>query len=571
MKSTKMWVFASLARFGRARKGAIALIFALALIPLILLIGFAVDFRTLQTSRAELQNGLDSAMLAAARTYQTNGTLSETARQAAATTAANAMFNANMSQASARMHNLGLTLVFASTKDGVTGTASAVAPLAFGPLAGVSQATLGANSQVVWGQKNLWVSLVLDNTGSMCQSDSNPNAGSPCPSPASDSKIAYLKTASSQLIDILKGASSSDGDVQVSLVPFSRAVHPNFGSGSSLLNWTDWEAAPPSSMPGSSVGPGSNCPYGANTSPFGYTCQGTSTNGSANKPGTVPDSGLICPSKDNGKYNSGRLNRYYNGCYNSVPSSTTTTKTCITPKNGSESCTTTSASGTYTGTTAATCTTKNGTQTCISKTGAPYSHTWVINSHSTWDGCTMDRTKSNDVQNTLPVDSDSRFPAENSTSCLDSVVAPLTYDWQSLKDAVTAMQANGSTNQTIGLDWGWLSMTPGGPTGAPTMPVNTTRFIILLSDGLNTQNRWDGNGSTQSTQVDARMALACSNAKTDGITIYTVFVDLGDGNSDVLKQCASDSSKYYALSSGSQISTAFQDIGQKIAVTHIAH
>ncbi len=46
----------------------------------------------------------------------------------------------------------------------------------------------------------------------------------------------------------------------------------------------------------------------------------------------------------------------------------------------------------------------------------------------------------------------------------------------------------------------------------------------------------------QSTQVDARMAATCVNAKAAGITIYTVFVDINgtQGNSSVLQNCATD-------------------------------
>jgi hypothetical protein len=62
------------------------------------------------------------------------------------------------------------------------------------------------------------------------------------------------------------------------------------------------------------------------------------------------------------------------------------------------------------------------------------------------------------------------------------------------------------------------------------------------------------------------MAYACANAKAAGITIYTVFVDINgaQGNSSVLQSCATDSSKYYDLTSSSQIATAFADIGQQI-------
>ena len=82
------------------------------------------------------------------------------------------------------------------------------------------------------------------------------------------------------------------------------------------------------------------------------------------------------------------------------------------------------------------------------------------------------------------------------------------------RQVIDAMSANGSTNQTIGLAWGWHSLTQGAPLTPPALPANTQRIIIILSDGLNTQNRWNGNGSNQSTAVDARTEKACVNVKS---------------------------------------------------------
>ena len=128
------------------------------------------------------------------------------------------------------------------------------------------------------------------------------------------------------------------------------------------------------------------------------------------------------------------------------------------------------------------------------------------------------------------------------------------------------MVAAGSTNQTIGLSWGWQSQTPDVPLSAPPLPDHTGQIMIILSDGLNTQDRWYGDGSNQSSQVDARMALACTNAKAAGFTIYAVYVDLNgtQGNSTVLQNCASDATKYFDLTSAQQIITTFNAIGVQI-------
>jgi hypothetical protein len=134
------------------------------------------------------------------------------------------------------------------------------------------------------------------------------------------------------------------------------------------------------------------------------------------------------------------------------------------------------------------------------------------------------------------------------------------------------MVANGSTNQPIGLAWGWHALTSGDPLNAGSPPPNTTRYIIILSDGLNTQDRWYGDGVHQSSSVDDRMTAVCTNAKADGIIVYAIFVDIGgtQGNSSVMQSCASDASKYYDLTSASQIGAAFTAIGQQITNLRVA-
>ena len=66
----------------------------------------------------------------------------------------------------------------------------------------------------------------------------------------------------------------------------------------------------------------------------------------------------------------------------------------------------------------------------------------------------------------------------------------------------------------IGLQLGWLSLTGGGPFYSPPMDSSYTytQVIILLTDGLNTQDRWYGDGSSLGTpddaKIDAREQLA---------------------------------------------------------------
>ena len=168
-----------------------------------------------------------------------------------------------------------------------------------------------------------------------------------------------------------------------------------------------------------------------------------------------------------------------------------------------------------------TCTTKKTGKSGKSKKKCTTTTTWVPDNHNTWNGCITDRDKDYDVKarHRRPATPATLFPAEQYDNC-PVAVKGLSYDWTGMTTLVNSMKADGTTNQTIGLVWAWMSLTGGGPFTVPAKDPNYKYqdIIILMSDGLNTENRWDGNGSSQSTAVDDRMALACANAKTAGLT-----------------------------------------------------
>ena len=48
----------------------------------------------------------------------------------------------------------------------------------------------------------------------------------------------------------------------------------------------------------------------------------------------------------------------------------------------------------------------------------------------------------------------------------------LSYNWASMTSLVNQMTPNGSTNQPIGLVWGWQSLVGGGPFSVPAKDPN---------------------------------------------------------------------------------------------------
>jgi hypothetical protein len=160
------------------------------------------------------------------------------------------------------------------------------------------------------------------------------------------------------------------------------------------------------------------------------------------------------------------------------------------------------------------------------------------------------------------------FAAEQYSACPQAAMG-LSYDWSSMTTLVNNMSPNGNTNQAIGLALGWMSLTGGGPFTQPAMDPNYTyqQVIILLTDGLNTQDRWY---SVQSS-IDARQTMTCSNIKAAGVILYTVQVSTdGTAVSPLLQSCASDSSKFFYLTSSTEIVSTFSSIGTDLSQLYIS-
>jgi Flp pilus assembly protein TadG len=191
--------------------------------------------------------------------------------------------------------------------------------------------------------------------------------------------------------------------------------------------------------------------------------------------------------------------------------------------------------------------------------------TWTVDNHSTWNGCIMDRDQNYDVLNTAPLvgSTSTMFPANQAGACPTAMI-PLSSDWTVLNNKIDAMTPTGNTNITIGLALGWQTLTSTAPFFAPAAAWDTDRVIILLTDGLNTQNRWTTSGNS----IDSRTQLACNNIKAAGIKVYTVRVM--DGDAALLQGCATTPSMYYDVTAADQLNAAFGSIAQNLTVLRIA-
>ncbi|WP_315833403.1 TadE/TadG family type IV pilus assembly protein [Bradyrhizobium prioriisuperbiae] len=540
-----------IARFVRTDDGSILPMFGFTLLMLLSMVGAAVDYARVYNARTAMQAAIDSAALMISKDASA---ANPPMTQADIQTKAEGYFNTLYTNS--YTPKTGFKATYTPPSSGSPGTikleASGTMPTELLRVAGITKIDFSISSTATWGNSRLRVALALDNTGSM----------------KDNGKIGALQKATNDLITKLSQLSTVDGDVLISIVPFAKDINADpTNYNQAWIDWTDWEAEPPvlvTSKPAywSSYGPGSSCPF---TNQQGFGCIAGPANYTTAY--TIPSSGLICPGQD-GTYAS-----YYNGCYNSVGTTTSTTNQVC----SGNSCSCGSRSN-------CSCSGTGKNTVCsqvVTTTGAPYTHTWIPNDHSTWNGCITDRTQPNDVKNVAATSTATNFPAQQYNACPTSVMG-MSSDWATLKKKVGLMTPNGGTNQPVGMAWAWQSLSSEGsaqsqPIKAPAEESNYIykKIIILLSDGLNTQDRWPayGNGSKQvDGQIDARQKLLCTNAKVEA-TVYTIQVNVGsvDPQSAVLQGCASDTSKFYMLTDPDQIITTFNSILIDISKLRIAY
>lgn len=211
-------VRSSFARFRRAERGNVAVMFAIAVVPLLGFVGGAIDYSRVNNARTAMQAALDTAALMISKDATSTMTAAQINQQA------QSYFNAlyNHPEVQSIVVNAVYTSSMAQGSQIVI-TGSGKMPTDFMKVVGFPNLEFGTSSTTVWGTTKLRVALALDNTGSM----------------ASAGKMDALKTSAKNLLDTLKTAAKTDGDVYVSIVPFAKDV--NVGTSNKTAKWLRWD------------------------------------------------------------------------------------------------------------------------------------------------------------------------------------------------------------------------------------------------------------------------------------------------------------------------------------------
>ncbi|WP_158555125.1 VWA domain-containing protein [Fulvimarina endophytica] len=186
---------------------------------------------------------------------------------------------------------------------------------------------------------------------------------------------------------------------------------------------------------------------------------------------------------------------------------------------------------------------------------------FVVYDQPSKQSCVIDRNQNFDVTSDAPDRAGRKYPTSQCDTQEIGEVRPLDGNLDLVASRVDALTAEGSTNLTIGIQWGMEALSPTSPlTGRRS---GAEPVMVILSDGKNQKNRWHFlTGDT--TPIDDRTRAACQHAKTRAEPINVYAVNLIDGDPAVLRGCASRPEQYYAIASAGELRSVFARIAGEI-------
>lgn len=576
----RQYLRATFSALRKDQRGNVFILFAASAIPLLLIMGGAVDFARYARYKTELSNAVDSAALALARVGQ------DYTEEQATTFVEDYVGSFAIGSGEFTVQGFDVD----KTENGYIVTANGEMETIFLPLGTLNG---GSNSlmkmdmnilaEVVHSSNRVELALVFDNTGSMTDS-----AGTnPCGT--GYDRMSGLKCAATTLVeDLMDEMNDGDGEDQlkIALVPFEGAVNVGVDTSNppSWIEWSDESTAVDSSQP---YYTGINF----NTKNFGSW--------------SSPDYRKIGP-----KWLYNKLGISWAGCvearaepYDQLDTAPDASNpdTLFVPMFWPDEPDSSSAWNNYLQDGV------SGGWTSVQKSLTKYDKSSP--SLVSWQYGKKDTT--------YP------YSYGPNRGC-PRPITPLTSNETTITDAIDDMQAQGATGTFIpaGLAWGWHVLSPTEPFTEGLGPEDeyydkTVKAMILLSDGANSPSisitpsynyndgtysafnypatavdhlvsgnhvyrrlqalnvNSDPSDSTAVTQLDNKTLSLCSNVKAAGIRLYTItFGEMSETAETLMENCASDDSDgnplYFSAPTSEELDDIFHTIGEDLSEIHLA-
>lgn len=158
--------------------------------------------------------------------------------------------------------------------------------------------------------------------------------------------------------------------------------------------------------------------------------------------------------------------------------------------------------------------------------------------------------------------------SSSTNNCSIPQIRPLTTDKQSLKDHVATFGTYGGTAGHVGTAWSWYMLSPewnrfwssGDGDVAEYDDTNTIKAAVIMTDGEYNSNFVNPSASQQAIDL-------CTQMKAKGVRVYTIGFDMSTNVNDPARQtlvaCASPNSYYFPYD-GNALREAFNEIGNSL-------
>jgi len=493
-----------LSRFKADKKGNVGIIFGIVLVPIMIAMGSAVDYSQAFTKQKNLSTAVDAAVLA-------GGVFSQSSQNVFEDKVRQTLYS-NFPEADVAS----LTFDLDAATSVVQVTATSNVPTAFAGIWGVSSIPIQATASAAPNRQWAEIALVLDNTGSM----------------GSSGKMDALKSAAKRLVNTLHDTADDPSKLFIGVVPFSGTIR----LGPDLLNSSFIDSNGQSGISGEDFIPGTTNVLDLYSAMDEFSWNGCvraraggydllDTEANAGNPDTLflpyfaPDE----PDDNDDNEDNGTGYWFYNR---------------------------------------------------------------YIDDNKPNPGGSMEQRQRDTVKYTTVTPNSGNVGIGPEFNCPPQPILDLTTTRQDVLDAIDGMVPQGSTVIPTGLAWGWRLVTPAAPYQARPFDNENKKFIILLTDGQNyigggylypnysfynaygyaaEGHLGSTNGSQAEATLDAKTAALCTNAKAQGIRIFTITFQLNNGAvKDLFRDCATTPTMYYDSPDNSSLDETFEKIASEL-------
>lgn len=503
------------------QSGAVALMFGLLMLPVLGMVGMAIDgVRAMELQRL-LKQSLDAAALAGGRNFNDPNRDAIIRSYFASNWVSSQTFGSP-------------TPTIAISADGLTGRLrvsgnAVLTSLLLGTI-GFDTITVGSASEVERTDQVLEVALALDNTGSMrCPADSALG----CPdSYTGYTRMEAVQDAATLLLDTIYGSKTTDTKLFVSLIPFVQAV--NVGQGN--IGWMDSAAI-------------ASVPWGAGPYPSSEGWRGCVQEDITHV--TVEDPPTTY-----------KFQPYY-----AKPTTVNINWAPVMGKSGFMQ-----APPYIAGFSPVFGSGRNS--------GCGLPAIGLTNDRTTVQASINNMNPSIYNFNKIPAITEANsygYPGTQINVGLSWAWRSVSPEWRGLWDGVAVSRpanygASGNTKAIVLLTDGENEFYPGFATGMGLVDFNGSTYS-LPSLGISSTSFSTAYAQGRAA-LDAKVTETCRNIRAKGVAIYIVAYALPPGASatrTMIRDCVGDDSRYFDTANATELNTAFRTIGQDLLTLRLTH